>query len=183
MHPGLILIFALLAVLITYIIGWMIYSPHAGRFRSVAHTFVRFLLIPELIIVAVAIFTWACCSDHKTSNTETSTKEVSIVSVFASTTVNGKGDFSWGNGSFVVSTNDVYQYYYTTPEGIKQGKVPTNKTVINFTEDEPVLRITTAVTTDNYSWWGPFHLETTTEDKKYEFLIPQSYVLSQSNNS
>lgn len=133
------------------------------------------------ILFGMSVITGIAVTSVKTESSDQKMAATPIISVANSTSTEGEGSFGFGSGSFVIATDEVYRYYYETPEGIKQGKVPASETIIKYTDETPtLLKITDTTKTTEHRWWF-YHREYDTSSTHYELLIPEGSVVNQFN--
>ncbi len=78
-----------------------------------------------------------------------------------------------GNSGFITVADNTYYYYYKTSGGIKQGKIPTSSTTVEFTEETPTLQTTTKTTVRTTHYWWFFGFDDTFTDNKYTLYVPE----------
>ncbi len=97
-----------------------------------------------------------------------------LVSVYSDQYISGGG----GAARFVITTNDVYRYYYEIDGGIRQGAVSAGETTIYYANEEPRLVKVSKHTEVYYErwflyadngWWSTY----------YELYVPEGSVATQ----
>ena len=97
-----------------------------------------------------------------------------LVSVYSDQYISGGGSAT----RFVITTNDVYRYYYEMDGGIRQGTVSAGETTIYYTDEEPRLVKVSKHTEVHYKRWF-LYADNGWWDIYYELYVPEGSVATQ----
>ncbi len=179
MSPGLLIFGGIIMLIVAIVLFFTFRDGGDGRGACLAFSAIFFIL--GIICIGLGIY----ARNHFVGvkmEVEDHTTTTPIISVSNSTSTDGSGNFNWGSGSFVIATGEVYRYYYETPEGIRQGTVPANDTVIKYTDEPPVLRHIYFIAREVKTWLPNIvHVGEDIVTSYYELLIPEGSVVNQFN--
>ena len=159
MNPGLLIIFSIIAAF-----GAICIYAEEDRDSVILSRIIG-------VIAAIAFLVGFCTVafvPEKTHDTVTVDSEFTEIYTFS--------DDSAPNNSFIVVSDNTYYYYYKTSSGIKQGKIPTSKTTVNYTNETPLLHTATTTTVRTFHYWWFFGFEDTTTDSSYTLYVPEGAI-------
>lgn len=161
MNPGAVILIAAI-VLFGAVCIWLDYRDD--------YTLVIICKIIVLLAAIVIIGTFGIVAFVPEQNTDNVTVESKNTEIYTFS------DNAASNSGFIVAADNEYYFYYKTNSGIKQGKIPTNKTTVVFTTEPPTLHTETKTTVTHSHWWWILECENTVEDKSYTLYVPEGAI-------
>lgn len=174
LHPG----FFILVVLVAwFIIALLLMLLEKLIGKDQLKTF-KIISVIAIIIAVFSLCTWIFVPSNVTildKRVDVDTKEITSVLQYTKV-VNESGVTAiTSNDGYLVISGDDYLYFYETPEGVRERKIPAkpDNTVIIYTEETPQVITTTTTTDSRRSWWLFYSEYDTEEEVKYEIYIPK----------
>ena len=174
LHPG----FFILVTAAAWLILVVLLIPLEKIINKDQFTTFKVISVIAVIVAVFSLCTWIFVPCNETvldTKVDVDTKDITSVLQYTKV-VNESGVTAiTSNDGYLVISGDDYLYFYETPEGIREKKIPAkpDNTVIVYTEETPQV-ITTTTTTDYRKDWWLFYTEYyRTEEVKYEIYIPK----------